>query len=378
MPGKIFLIACEASGDAHGAHLVEEIKKSNPSFEFTGLGGPKMAAAGVRILEDMTRLSALGLGDVVRKYLTYRTIFYRALDEVRRNTPDALILIDSPAFNLRFAKKIQKKIPVLYYISPQIWAWGGCRIHTIRKTVHKMLVILPFEVNIYEKAGIPCEFVGHPLLDQIRVSGDRTALRREIGITEPGRLVGLLSGSRESEVRRILPLMLESAEKLKEKLPDTIFAVALAPNIDRKIYDSLLKSFPGLNPRVIGGKLYELIRAADFALITSGTTTLEAALIGTPYFLLYKTGWSTYWLGRHLIRVPHLGLVNLLAGKSVVPEFIQYEIHPETIAHEAVTLLETPELYRAMKEEFVQVREMLGESGAGRRAAQAVLNFLKK
>ncbi len=377
-PKKFFIIACEPSGDAHGAHLVDEIKRMDASAEFTGLGGPKMAASGVRVLEDMTKLSALGLGDVIRRYLTYRKIFYRALEEVRRIKPDAVVLIDSPAFNLRFAKKIRKTFPVFYYIAPQIWAWGGRRIYTIWKTVHKMLVILPFEVEIYEKAKIPCEFVGHPLLDQINVPSDRAALRRQFGISENEKAVGLLSGSRESEVGRILPLMLESAVKLKAKMPEASFFVTLAPNVDRKIYETILEPFKELNVKVVDGKLYDLIKALDFALITSGTTTLEAALIGTPYFLLYKASWSTYWLGKHLIKVPFLGIVNILAGKDVVPEFIQYEIHPETIAHEAKTLLQTPELYQTMRQEFSQVREMLGAPGASKRAAEAVLNFLKK
>ncbi len=376
MPRNIFLIACEPSGDIHGAHLIEELRQLNASLEFRGLGGPKMQAAGVHLLEDMTRISALGLGDVIAQYFTFRRIFYRALGEVKRWQPDLLILIDSPAFNLRFAKKIARSRPVIYYISPQIWAWGGRRIHTIKRTVSKMLTILPFEVGIYEKAGVPCEFVGHPLLDHIQISAARGELRSRLGLRDQDLAVALLAGSRESEVRRILPLMLETAKKLRAKKSEAVFFLTTSPNVATPLYDKILKDFPDLPLQKSPCSLHDLLAAVDFALITSGTATLEAAMIGTPFFLLYKASASTYFLGRQLIRVPYLGLVNLLAQKRVAPEFIQKDIHPETIAHEASVLLENRDLYEGMKADFTRVKEMLGEKGASRRAAEAVLNFL--
>ncbi len=401
MPKKIFIIACEPSGDSHGAPLVKELKRIVPGIEFTGLGGPKMAASGVRLLEDMTRISALGLGDVLRLYFTYLKIFNRALTEVEILKPDTVILIDSPAFNLRFAKKIsamnrggsasggEKSIQVIYYIAPQIWAWGARRIHAIKKTVSKMLVILPFEKEIYDKAGVPCEFVGHPLLDSIEVRTDRAALREALGI-KPGELaVGILPGSREKEVKRILPLMLESARLLKKKMPETVFFLSCSENVDRGVYDEILlkkgtgKKFlpvpflqdPGV--RASEKSMRETVSAMDFAFVTSGTATLETALLGTPFFLFYKASWTTYALGKRLIRVPFLGLVNLLAGKRVVPEFIQNGIHPETVAHEAEVLLKNPALYEEMKKEFQKVRSLLGTSGASLRAAQAVRHSIQ-
>jgi lipid-A-disaccharide synthase len=373
---KFFIIACEPSGDLHGAHLIEEIKKIESGAEFRGLGGPRMAAAGAHLLQDMTQMSALGLGDVVRQYLKYRKIFYRALDDVNRYRPDAVIVLDSPAFNLRFAKKIQRRFPFIYYISPQIWAWGGRRIHTIKKTVSKMLVLFPFEKTLYEKAGVPCEFVGHPLLDTARASASREELRARFEILPHEKAVGLMPGSREKEVRRILPPMLESAALLKKIKSETIFFLSMAPNISEKIYDEILNTYPLLKVRRMKSAMYDLTTAMDFALIASGTATLEAALLGTPFFLLYKASWTTYVLGKQLIRVQYLGLANLLAGKRVVPEFIQNDIHPETIAHEAKVLLENPELYQHMKEEFLNVRNILGEKGASRRAAEAVLKFI--
>jgi lipid-A-disaccharide synthase len=378
MPRKFFIIAGEASGDSHGSRLVRELKKKEPDLEFVGLGGPKMQAEGVLLLEDMTRLSVLGLGDVLRKYFVYRKIFYRALEEIRRLRPDAVILIDSPAFNLRLAKKIRKRFPVIYYISPQIWAWGKRRIHTIKKIVHKMLVILPFEVELYQKAGIPCEFVGHPLLDHVQPSADRKTLRRRLEILDDDLAVGLLAGSRQTEVERILPLMLQSARELKTHLPRAVYFLATAPNVQSSVYDKILNQYPDIRARRIDGNLYDLITALDFALITSGTTTLEAALLGTPFFLFYKASWSTYILGKQLIRVPYLGLVNLLTDRRVVPEFIQYDIHPVTIAHEAKVLLQNRDLYERMKEDFREARAKLGEPGASYRAAQSILEFLGK
>lgn len=374
---KIFIIACEPSGDSHGAHLVEELKNLAPGIEFTGLGGPKMAAAGVRLLEDMTRISALGLGDVLRLYFTYLKIFNHALAEVETLKPDALILIDSPAFNLRFAKKIKKRFPVFYYIAPQIWAWGGRRIHTIQKTVSKMLVILPFEKAIYDKAGVPCEFVGHPLLDSMDVQTDRPALRGELKIKPGERAVGILPGSREKEVKRILPLMLESARLLKKKMPETVFFLSCSPNVSRTLYEKVLQQFTALNVRISEKPMREIVSALDFAFVTSGTATLETALLGIPFFLFYKASWTTYVLGKRLIRVSFLGLVNLLAGKRVVPEFIQNDIHPETVAHEAEVLLKNPALYEEMKKEFQKVRSLLGTSGASLRAAQAVWHSIQ-
>jgi lipid-A-disaccharide synthase len=380
MPKKIFLIACEPSGDLHGAYLVSELKKLQPSFEFLGLGGSKMKAAGVTLLEDMTTLSALGLGDVIRQYFRYRRIFYAALKKLADWRPHALIVIDSPAFNLRFVKKVRKfngSLPIFYYISPQIWAWGGRRIHTIKKTISKMLCILPFEISLYQKAGIPCEFVGHPLLDLVKPSASRDELRRKSEITPGQKAIGLLPGSRSSEVRRILPVMLETASYLHEEMPQAIFFLAESPNVGKTTYDEILNRAK-VGIRRFENDFYDRLSAMDFALVASGTATLETALVGTPFFLLYKTGWSTYFLGKRLIRVPFLGIVNLLAGEKIVPEFIQEGCHPLTIAHEAKILLENRDFYDEMKREFLAVREKLGAEGASTRAAKAVVESLQK
>lgn len=375
MPKKIFLVACEASGDLHGAHLVSEIKKLASDTLFFGVGGDKMHEAGVQIFHDMTKISALGLGDVLRNYFKYLKIFHETIRNIKNEKPDAVILIDSPAFNLRLAKKISGVAPLLYFISPQLWAWGKRRIHIVKKHIREMLVILPFEKDFYEKEGVAVKFVGHPLLDSIPELPEAGVLRNKIGIGKKQKAIGLFSGSRESEVKRILPIMLKTAAQLQKDIPETAFFVSKSSNVRPEIYDEILRLFD-VKTQSPAVPFYELVKAMDFALVASGTATLETALIGTPFFLLYKASWSTYFLGKHLIKVPYLGLVNLLAEDRVVPEFIQQDAHPETIAHEAKFFLQSPELHAKMKEEFRQVREKLGEKGASARAAKEIYDFL--
>ncbi len=378
MTKKLFMIACEPSGDTHGAALIRELKKISPGLQIKGLGGPRMAEAGAELLFDMTTLSALGLGDVIRLYFRYRKIFYQALREVESLKPDAIIAIDSPAFNLRFAKKIKKRFPFIYYISPQIWAWGEQRIHVIRKNISLMLSILPFEKKLYDQEGVPCEFVGHPLLDHLGPTKSRAEARLPWKLSDKDIALGLFAGSRKKEVERIFPLMLETARQIKKMLPGALFFSPLSRNVSRKVYDTILKKFEDVPVRLVENTLPDLAPALDFALVTSGTATLETALLGTPYFLLYKASRSTYWLGKHLIRVPYLGLVNLLAGKSVVPEFIQNDIKPDHIADEVHHILKHPELMEVMRSDFDRVREKLGRSGASERAAKIILAEIKK
>jgi len=373
---KIFIIACETSGDQRGAELVRALHRLDPSVQFEGLGGGEMREAGVHLLEEMTRISALGLGDVLGKYFLFRKIFYRALARVKETKPDLLILIDSPAFNLRFAKKIKRQIPIIYYISPQIWAWGGRRIHTIRRTVDHMLVILPFEEEIYRKAGVPCTFVGHPLLDRVRPTKRREELRREFGVSGSKQVVALLPGSREPEVRRILPLMLETARLLQKKMPSLKFFMTRAPHVPRKIYDEILAKFPGLSVQSFTERLHDIVSLSDFALVASGTATLETALLDIPFFLLYKASASTFFLGRRLVRIPYIGLVNVLAGRHVVPEFIQHLAKPEKIAQATQALLEDDTRRENYRKEIRNVLAGLGEPGASERAARVVIGKL--
>jgi lipid-A-disaccharide synthase len=372
---KIFLIAGEASGDSHGAHLVRELKKLDPGFAFYGLGGKAMEREGVNIFFDLPSIAAIGLGDVLRQYFLFRKIFYqtlrRVLDEIR---PDAVVLIDYPGFNLRFAKRINRRIPVLYYISPQVWAWGSRRIKTIARVVDRMLAILPFEVEVYRKSGLDCRFVGHPLIDLVRPSKPTESLKKEWAL-EGSPVISLLPGSRESEVRRILPVLLISAERLKERFPQASFILGETGHLPVGLYDTLL-SASRLRPLRVRNRMYDALAVSDFALVASGTATLETAILMVPFLIVYKTAFSTYFLGRRLIRIPYIGLANVLAGKKIVPEFIQHEADPVKIARETEKLLRDPAARQEMVKALREVRDSLGEPGASERAARLVFEFI--
>jgi lipid-A-disaccharide synthase len=377
-PSTLFMVACESSGDTHAAHLAEELLKNYPNLKICGVGGPKMKDVGIEIFCDMTRMSAVGFGDVLRQYFTYRKIFYETIQQIESLKPDAVICIDSPAFNLRLAKKISKKTSVIYYISPQLWAWGKQRIHVVQKHIAKMLVILPFEEKFYANSNIDCEFVGHPLLDDIQppTESERANTRSALNLKDSDVAVGLFAGSRKREVQRIFSIMLKSSALLQKKKTNLRFFYSRSKNIDENLYQKEIRKYPHLNLESPSCTYTELVTAMDFSLITSGTATLEATLIGTPFFLLYKTSLSTYLLGRLLIKVKFLGLANLLAERQIVPEFIQNKARPQTIAHEAEVLLNSPELYKKMKDSFLEIRMKLGQKGASKKAAEAVIQFL--
>ncbi len=375
---KIFLIAGEASGDLQAAALIRALKTQHLNLHFRGLGGSLMAAEGMELVHDLTKEAALGLGDVLRKYFTFRRIFYEALKEVQNYKPDVIILVDYPGFNLRFAKKINKAVPIIYYISPQIWAWGAKRIHAIRRYIDHLIVFFQFERELYEREQVPVTWVGHPLVDLAKPSRARGDLRTEFLPASPrAKLISLLPGSRESEVKRMLPEMLAVAALIHQKSPDVRFILSQSPTLPVSLYQSIVAQCkPTFMLSAIRNRSFDLLHASDFAMVSSGTATLEAALAATPFVIFYKTAQSTFFLGRHLIRIPYIGLVNVVAGRKIVPEFIQHEIHPETIAQEALYLLNHEDLKDKMIADLLQVRQKLGEPGAANRAADAVLKFL--
>lgn len=380
-PGKLFLIAGEASGDSHGAHLVSELKQLLPNLECRGLGGVKMAQAGVQLIHDLTKEAVLGAGDVLRKYFTFRSIFYDALQAVESFQPDAIVLIDSPGFNLRFAKKINRRFPVIYYVSPQIWAWGGRRIHTIRRTVDHMIVFFEFEADLYRRKGVPVTWVGHPLVGQMTPSKRRDELRSEWlhNGSDETKVVALLSGSRRTEVERILPEMLRVAKAIDTRRPRVHFFVSESPTLPPELYERIIQKAQPTYPITRTRNLStDLLFASDFAMVSSGTATLEAALVSVPFVILYKTAWSTFFLGRHLIQIPYIGLVNVVAGRKIVPEFIQHEVRTETIAQEAAYLLDHQDLREKMILDLKAVQTKLGSEGASRRAANVVVELIQK
>jgi lipid-A-disaccharide synthase len=361
---RVFFSAGESSGDIHGANLIRALRKADPTIECEGLGGPLMAGAGMLLHYDLAGRAIMGFTEVVKSLRFIRRLFKETVARLRENPPDALVVIDYPGFNIELAKKAKDLgIPVVYYISPQVWAWKKGRIKTIARLVEKMLVILPFEEKLYIDAGVPCEFVGHPLMDHVETIEVRGDYRGD-------RIIGLLPGSREQEIGRLLEPMVEIARGIREACPDARFVTPCVDAAREAQVRRLAGDFP-LETAV--GKAYELLSAARFCLVASGTATLETALFGVPMIILYRITPLSYRIAKRLVRIEHIGLVNILAGKGIVPEFIQDDIRPERILPVALDLIADSPARAQMLRDLGDVRERLGRGGASARAAAAVL-----
>ncbi len=370
---RIFIVTGEASGDVHGANLAGAIRALRPDVELVGVGGSRMQAAGVALLPGLKRTDAMGVA-LGPAHLRAAIRNFVALARFLRRTPlDAVVFIDNPGMNLRLAR-IAKWAGqrVVYYIAPQVWAWAPVRMRLIRRRVDRVIVILPFEEELYRKAGVPCTFVGHPLLDEVAPSYDRDELRKRFGLESSAPVVGLLPGSRESEVRALLPLMLQAAAQLAQRHPGARFIMAQAQSIADELTTSL-SAGASVNVHVVRDQASEVMAASDVLLVASGTATLQAAVVGTPMVLTYRAPWLTYWLARLLIRIDWIGLANIVAGRSIVPELIQQDATAERLSQEASRLLTDHQAAREMRAELRKVREALGSPGASRRAAAAVL-----
>jgi lipid-A-disaccharide synthase len=369
---RILLVTGEASGDLHGAHLAAAIVAQDPTVEVVGIGGAAMRAAGVTLIPNVPQLDVMGLIGLsaVRTWIGR----LRAVRRILRSEPwDLVVFIDNPGLNLHFARVAKAAgRRVLYYIAPQVWAWRPGRMKWIRRRVDHVVVILPFEARLYERAGVRCTFVGHPLLDSVAPHYDKTALRRRYQLRESAPVVGHLPGSRAAEVTMLLPLLLETAAQTAAREPATQFLVAQAASIDDHLLNRLLEDSP-VRVQIVKDQASEVMAASDLLVVASGTATLQAAVIGTPMILVYKTTLPTYWVARLLIRVKWIGLVNLVAGRTIVPELIQDEANAERLIGEVRALLNDREAYNRMKDGLREVRHALGEPGASRRAARVVL-----
>ena len=371
---KLFLVAGEASGDLHAGNLARALRAASPDLELFGFGGRQMRAAGVEIIADPTRVAVIGLVEVLRHLSEFRRLFQKALATLDQRKPDLVILVDYPGFNLRLAREVKRRgIRLVYYISPQIWAWDSGRIHWIRRLVDRMLVLFQFEKELYEKAEVPVTFVGHPLLDRVAPSQDRMQSLHQFGLEDGLPIIALLPGSREGEIRRILPVLAAACEQMQEKLPSTArFLLIKSPDPPWEIYRDALRH-TSLQPKIIERWDYDGIYCCDIALVSSGTATLECALLDRPMLIVYKTSWLTYWISRWLIRIPMIGLVNIVAGRKVVPELLQRQSNPSRIADEALELWTFVQKRQAMREAFREIRTKLGPPGATQRAAETVL-----
>lgn len=365
----------EASGDLHGATLCRALRALEPDVRLVGMGGGRMAAAGVEVILDPTAHAAVGtseaLGRIPSLYRAYRLMGQRLRDD----RPRALVLIDFPEFNLRLARRARRAgVPVVYFVPPQLWAWRRGRVRQMAQRVSQVLAVFPFEAALYEHHHVPVEFVGHPLLDVLPLDLARDEARRRIQADPGHSLIGLLPGSRREEIARLLPPMLDAARRLAAADGRRRFVLGLAPTVPREQVLAHLRAAGGPPIELLSGNTYELMVAADVLLIASGTATLEAALLGTPMVLCYRVSRTTELIARMLTHVEWIGLPNLIAGRVVAPELIQAQVTGERLAAEAGRLLdEDPVAATAQRAAFKEVRARLGEPGVGQRAALAVL-----
>ena len=376
MSKNVFIISGEESGDNHGGSLIRELKVIDPALKVRGMGGERMREEGLTGL-DYKGVSVVGIAEVVKKLPVIKEVFKKLVAMLDAERPDCVVLIDFPDFNLRFAKEAKKRgIPVVYYISPQVWAWRGGRVKKIARLVTKMLVVFPFEEEIYEKAGVDVEFVGHPLIDSAHCSLTKNEAKAELGYGVHDTVAVFLPGSRVEEVERLLPVMLEAAKEVKDISRFRLeFLIAPAVSITDELIEKITEECD-IEIKVVRGNLNTVLRAADGAAIASGTATLEAAIIGTPMVIVYKLSPLSYWLGRLLVRLEHFGLPNIVAGKKIVEELLQNDVTPKNVAQDMLVLLEGTMETEKITKEYNIMRESLGEGGASKNAAAAIMKVI--
>jgi len=375
MNKKVLIIAGETSGDIHAANLVKNLKSINPLFHFFGIGGPRMESAGVEIIERMENISVVGIWEVLAHLKDIHTAYAKVIKRISESPPDVVILIDYPGFNLTLAKAVKKKhIPIIYYITPQVWAWGKSRLHTIKRCIDKAIVILKFEEALFKKHGIDATFVGHPLLD--REPKAMTENLKSLGLDEGKMTVALLPGSRNTEVKKMFLIMLKTAQLIKNK-KDVQFILLKSSNVKEALYDEATKRCP-LKIAVIKDDTHTCLSLSDFALTSSGTATLESAIMEKPMVITYRTSFLTALLFRLFADIRNIGLVNIIAGKEVSPELLQYDATPENLSRMVLSIITSPEKLEKQTRELKKVKESLGTSGASERAAKIISNFLNK
>jgi lipid-A-disaccharide synthase len=372
LTGRRVLVSCgEASGDLYAGALARELRAIDPSLEISGFGGQALGASGAALIGDYRGFAVTGLVEAARvlprSWRMLRTIGAAA----RECRPDVFVAIDFPDFNFRLLPVMHELgIPIVYYVSPQIWAWRPQRISVLRRFVSRMLVIFPFEVEIYERAAIPVEFVGHPLVDLAHPSGSREAFLGRNGLDPSRPILALLPGSRPNEIRRILPVIEAARASIAQQVPGVQFLLARAPALSDGLFEAV-----GAAPdvTVVTGVTDDVLAAADAVVTASGTATVQTALHGKPMVIVYRLSPATYAIGRRLVRLPHVGMVNLVAQRAVVPELIQQALTPQALAREAVSLLTDTARAARMRTDLAEVRAKLGGAGASRRAARSVL-----
>ena len=369
----------EASGDLHGASLISAIKRLAPDVEVCGIGGKALQGQGVELLHDVSGLAVTGFIEVFSHLSDIRAAKNAMEQRLKEWRPNLLILIDYPDFNFMLAKKAKRlAIPILYYISPQVWAWRSGRAKKISRLVDRMAVILPFEQEFYRQKQIKVDFVGHPLLDSVKPTCSRKEFLKRHVLSRDGARVGILPGSRKKEISFILPVFLDAAKRLYDWRKDLVFLLPLAPTLTRADLEKNGLDDCGLDIKVISGNRYDLMAACDAVMAASGTVTLELAVLNIPMVVSYRTSRLTYFLGRRLIKVQFASLVNLVAGKEVVEELLQDDAQPNKIADAVMRILKDKRKSNRMREQLDDVCKQLGKPGASDRTAQLAMELIKE
>ncbi|MDK2971532.1 MAG: lipid-A-disaccharide synthase [Candidatus Sumerlaeota bacterium] len=380
-PIKLFVIAGENSGDVHGSNLFKALFRKDPTIRAYGLGGPLLDEVGVKLKANIVEdLAIIGFVGVVTNFPEIRRLFYNTVHFLDKFRPDALVLVDYPGFNIRIAEKAKNLgIPVIWYISPQIWAWHRSRLYKLARIVDRMIVIFPFEVGLYREEGVDVVHVGHPLFDVIKVDLTREQVCAEFGLDASRPLIGLIPGSRRKEVRQFLPIMLEGVKRYHEIDPQAQFVIVQATTIsDDTIESAIARAELDFKPLVVNRLRYSVRNSCDFSWVKSGTSTLEAAILGTPMLIVYRVNSLTWLIGKQVFTIGHIGLPNIVAGDRIVPELLQDEFTPRNLAEKTHHYLSNPDEYARMVSDLQDVKEKLGGDGASDRAADAVLELVRE
>jgi lipid-A-disaccharide synthase len=376
MGRSVLVLTGEPSGDLAGARLVEELRRRDPSLRVLAVGGERLQAAGAALLADIRDLGAMGFAEVIRQIPRHAALekeIVRVLDSER---PDAVIPVDYPGFNLRIAAHAKSRgIPVVYYIAPQVWAWGKARVRKIARVVDRLLVVLPFEEALFREAGIDARFVGHPLLEGVENAPSREEARDTLDLAADAPVLGLLPGSRVQEVRHILPVLLDAARRLRAARPALATLVSRARSVHR---GELAEVERTSGARIVDGDAALVVRASDVLFVTSGTATLEAALLGTPLAVVYRTSRITWTIGKALVRLPRIGLANIVAGEDVAPEFLQGEARAEDLAEFAESLFRDPAERARRSAKLRALQRQFEGKRASRLAADAVFEIMQE
>lgn len=378
MEKKILIVAGEASGDLHAANLVDHLKKSLPNARFYGLGGKNMKAAGVEVLFDLTHLAVVGFVEILKHYSLFKKIFGDLIEKTKEIKPDIAILVDYPGFNLRLAKELKKMgVRVVYFISPQVWAWGRQRVTFIQNTIDLMLVLFKFEEDLYSDGKFNVKCVGHPLLDIVKPTVDREEYLDTIGFNKRDPVISLLPGSRHREVLNHLAIMLEAAQKIFQTHGNVQFLICRSSTVRREVFKEIIDKIKIDFPyKIIDDETYNGVNASNLVIVASGTATLETAILNKPMIIIYKVSFLTWVLARIFVKIPHIGLVNVVAGKKIVPELIQFDATPRKIAATSLKILEDKNRRDEISNDFAFLKNTLGVPGAYSRAADEINKFL--